>query len=329
MVTVTTTTTTTTPTTIAMPPDPLIFGFWKVDRDSCASVCYEAIQNGYRRLDCACDYGNEKEVGEGITKAIQDGLCTRKELFITSKLWNTYHSPEHVTLACQRSLDDLQLTYLDEYLIHFPISMEYVPFETKYPPEWLNLDGKMIVIDTDMCLTWKAMEELVTKHKMTKTIGVCNFTTQLLRQLLSSCTIRPSTLQIEVHPHNSQQKLIRFAHENNMTVTAFSTFGSTSYVELSMATENDSLFTTPSIVNIAKLKNKSSAQILIRWAIQRHTFPLTKTVNSHRMRENRLVFDFNLSDEEMTIINNLNKNYRYNDPGVFCEGMGVFCPIYE
>lgn len=321
-------TVTTTPI-ITMPEDPLIFGFWKIDRNICASVCYEAIKNGYRRLDCACDYGNEKEVGEGITKAIKDGLCTREDLFITSKLWNTYHSPEHVTLACQRSLDDLQLTYLDEYLIHFPISMEYVPFGKKYPPEWFNLNGKMIVIDNDMCLTWKAMEELVTKYKMTKTIGVCNFTTQLLRQIFSICTIRPSTLQIELHPHNSQEKLIRFAHLNGMNVTAFSTFGSTSYVEMSMATDIDSLLTKSSIVDIAISHKKSPAQVLIRWAVQRNTFPLTKTINGNRMKENRIVFDFILSDDEMNIINKLNKNHRYNDPGVFCEGMGVFCPIYE
>ena len=109
------------------PKDPLVFGFWKVPKDTCAEVCYQAIQAGYRRLDCACDYGNEVEVGKGIAKAIEDGLCKREELFVTSKLWNTYHAPEHVPLACQKSLDDLQLSYLDEYLIRFPISMEFVP----------------------------------------------------------------------------------------------------------------------------------------------------------------------------------------------------------
>ena len=140
------------------PSDPLVFGFWKVPKEVCADVCYQAIEAGYRRLDCACDYGNEEEVGKGIAKALQDGLCTREDLFVTSKLWNTYHSPEHVPMACQRTLRDLQLSYLDEYLIHFPISMEYVPFEKKYPPEWTNLDGKMVLVPQDMCATWKAME---------------------------------------------------------------------------------------------------------------------------------------------------------------------------
>ena len=86
---------------------------------------YNAIANGYRRLDCACDYGNEQEVGQGISRAIQDGLCKREDLFVTSKLWNTYHKPEHVPLAMKKTLADLALSYVDEYLIHFPISMEY------------------------------------------------------------------------------------------------------------------------------------------------------------------------------------------------------------
>ncbi len=311
------------------PSDPLVFGFWKVPREQCASVCYQAIKEGYRRLDSACDYGNEKEVGEGIANAINDGLCTRDELFVTSKLWNTYHKPEHVSLACERTLSDLQLSYLDEYLIHFPISMEFVPFEKKYPPEWTNLDGKMVVVPNDMCATWKAMEGLVSAGKV-KTIGVCNFCVQLLRQILSTCEIRPSTLQVEIHPQNSQQKLVRFAHESDMKVTSFSTFGSLSYVELAMSTDADSLLTNPCIAKIAEAKKKTPAQVLIRWALQRNIYPLTKTVNANRMKENRDVFDFLLTDDDMDAINGLNENRRYNDPGVFCEpGMGTFCPIYE
>jgi D-xylose reductase len=311
------------------PLDPFVFGFWKVPKEICEDVCYRAIQNGYRRLDCACDYGNEEEVGRGVSRAIRDGLCGREDLFITSKLWNTYHKPEHVPLACQRSLKDLQISYLDEYLIHFPISMEYVPFEAKYPPEWFNMEGKMVVVPNDMCATWRAMEALVDKG-WTKTIGVCNFSTQLLRQIQSVCTVRPSTLQIELHPHNSQQKLVRFAHENGMNVTAFSAFGSASYVELNMATDGDSLLAHPEIVGIGVARGKTPAQVLIRWALQRNTFPLTKTTKEERMRENRDVLDFELTAEEMAAIDALNKNHRYNDPGVFCEsGMGTFCPIYE
>ncbi|GKY91764.1 hypothetical protein MPSEU_000148100 [Mayamaea pseudoterrestris] len=311
------------------PADPLVFGFWKVSKETVAEVCYQAIAAGYRRLDCACDYGNEKEVGEGIARAIKDGLCARDDLFVTSKLWNTYHKPEHVPLAVSRTLEDLQLEYIDEYLIHFPISTEYVPIETKYPPEWTNTEGKMVIVANDMCATWKALEELYEKGLL-KTIGVCNFSTQLLRQILSICRIRPSTLQIELHPHNSQEKLVRFARDAGMHVTAFSVFGASSYIELDMATQTDLLMQDKTICEIAQKKSKSPAQVLLRWAIQRNTNPLCKTSTTERMAENRNVFDFYLTGEEMRRINALNKNRRYNDPGAFCEpGMGTFCPIYE
>lgn len=308
------------------PMDPLVFGFWKVPKEECEDVCYQAIAAGYRRLDCACDYGNEEQVGRGIARAIKDGLVSRQDLFVTSKLWNTYH--QHVSEALERTLQDLGLDYVDEYLIHFPISLEFVPFEDKYPPEWTNLEGKMVLVPNDMGTTWRAMEDLVDQG-LTKSIGVCNFSTQLLRQLLSTCRIRPTTLQIEMHPHNSQERLLQFAREAGMRVTAFSVFGASSYIELNMAKSDDLLMHDETIVQLARGKNKTPAQILLRWAIQRNTLPLSKTCTASRMPENRNVFDFYLTGSEMKRIDALNKNQRYNDPGDFCTGMGTFCPIYD
>lgn len=311
------------------PTDPLVFGFWKVPKDICADVCYNAIKAGYRRLDCACDYGNEVEVGNGISKALADGLCKREDLFITSKLWNTFHDPVHVKLGAEKSLEDLNLSYLDEYLIHFPISMEFVPIDKKYPPEWTNLDGNMVLTKNDIRNTWRAMESLVDEG-LCRTIGICNFTTTLIRNLLASCRIRPSTLQIELHPFNSQERLVRFAGEAGLHVTAFSIFGATSYVELGGATMEESLLQNDVVKEIAAETSKTTAQVLVRWALQRKTFPLCKTSNQKRLQENRDVFDFFLSGSQMQRLDDLNMNRRYNDPGVFCEAaFGTFCPIYE
>ena len=118
---------------------PLVgFGCWKVAKEQMAETVYSAIKSGYRCIDEACDYGNEKECGDGIKKAIDEGIVTRKDLWVTSKLWNTFHRKEHVKMACKKSLEDLGVEYLDLYLIHFPIALKFVPFEERYPPEWVH-----------------------------------------------------------------------------------------------------------------------------------------------------------------------------------------------
>ena len=111
-------------------------GTWKLTKPQAQAVIREAVQLGYRHFDCACDYGNESEVGAGLSAALQDGLCRRDDLWVTSKLWNTYHEPKHVRAACERSLRDLRLDVLDLYLVHFPIALAYVPFDVRSPPEW-------------------------------------------------------------------------------------------------------------------------------------------------------------------------------------------------
>ena len=136
------------------------------------------------------------QVGLGIRRAIEDGVCKREELFVTSKLWNTFHAPEHVEAACRRSLDDLGLDYLDLYLIHFPISLAFVPFSERYPPEWVapGADG-MKFAKVPVSSTWAAMEKLV-EAGMVRDIGVSNWSSQGLRDLLSYCKIRPAVLQV-------------------------------------------------------------------------------------------------------------------------------------
>lgn len=308
-------------------------GCWKIPKPACADLVYEAIKLGYRCIDEAADYGNEYECGQGIKRALSEGIVKREQLWITSKLWNTYHRKEHVKAACQKSLKDLGVDYLDLYLIHFPISQKFVPFETRYPPEWFyDPSAKDRRIEEDlvpMSETWQAMEELV-REGLVRNIGVCNFGTSLLRDLLSYAKIKPAVLQIELHPLNSQEKLLKFCRQKGIAVTAFSPLGAGSYVELGGAETKDSVLVNPEVEKIAQKYKKTAAQIVLRWAVQRGTSLVAKSVKVERLKENLQVFDFNLECEEMNLLNKLNQNRRFNDPGVFCEqAFGTFFPIYE
>lgn len=309
------------------------FGFWKVAPNDCVDTLIEAVRAGYRHFDCAADYGNEVQVGEGIAKAMEQGLCTRDEIWVTSKLWNTFHAPEHVEMACQKSLDDLGLDSFDLYLIHFPIALEYVPIDERYPPEWVfdPSDANPVMKPAQIPLheTWAAMERLV-EQGLSQNIGVCNYNSALLHDLMRYARIKPYALQIESHPYLSQEKLIRLANQYDMHVTAFSPLGALSYVELDMAGTQDNVLTEPAILAAADLHNKTPAQIVLRWGIQRGLSIIPKTTKPERMRENLAITDFLLNDQEMQSISVLNADRRFNDPGIFCEAaFHTFHPIYD
>jgi D-xylose reductase len=177
--------------------------------------------------------------------------------------------------------------------------------------------------------TWSAMESLVDAG-LVKHIGICNFGTSLIRDLLSYARIRPAVLQIEAHPFLVQPKLLRYCSQEHITVTAFSPLGPASYYSLGMAIPADSLLDNPVIQCIGIQYGKSAAQVLLRWGVQRGTSVIPKTVTLERMIENLNIFDFELSDADMQAISSLDRNRRFNDPGVFCEAaFNTFCPIYE
>ena len=308
-------------------------GLWKVDPLSAGELVYEAISVGYRHLDSACDYGNEAEVGKGIERVLASNVCHREDLWITSKLWNTFHEPKYVRPAVERTLRDLQVDYLDSYLIHFPISLAYVAPETRYPPGWFfepdAPNPSMQSIKVPVAETWGAMEELVDAG-LVRTIGACNFGISLLRDLQAGARIQPSSLQVEMHPRLTQEKLLRFCNQENIAVTAFSPLGAPSYVPLGMAKETDSLLINQDILEIADVVQRTPAQVLLRWGVQRGTAVVPKTSQPKRLKENISLFDFSLSEEQMLIIDGLNKNHRFNDPGDFCEqAFNTFFPIYE
>jgi D-xylose reductase len=308
-------------------------GLWKVPPAATPDLVRQAIGVGYRHLDSACDYGNEAEVGSGVRAALGAGLCRRDELWVTSKLWNTYHARGHVRPACERTLRDLGLDYLDLYLVHFPIAQEFVPFERRYPPGWFHDPGdprpRMRLARVPLAETWGAMEELVTSG-LVRNVGVCNVGTALLRDLLTYARVKPAVLQVELHPYLTQEKLLRFCRESGIAVTAFSPLGAGSYVPLGMATAGESVLGEPVVMAAAARHGKTPAQVVLRWGVQRGTAVVPKTARPDRLAENLALFDFELSADEMAAIGGLNRDRRFNDPGVFCEeAFNTFCPIYE
>ena len=200
-------------------------GLWKIDPGDTAEVIATAIQCGYRHFDCACDYGNEAQAGDGFAAAISSGVVSREDLWITSKLWNNFHRAEHVRPALERTLRDLQLDFLDLYLIHFPIALQYVAPDTRYPPGWFDDpdsdDPRMLADRVPLVETWEALVE-TQRAGLVREIGVSNFGTSLIRDLMNQSDVPPAMLQVELHPYLTQQKLVRFCQDAGIGVTGFS-----------------------------------------------------------------------------------------------------------
>lgn len=247
------------------------FGVWQVGDEEATAAVAKALEVGYRSIDTAMIYKNEKGVG----KAIAQSSVPREELFITTKVWNSDQGYENTLRAFDESLERLGLDYVDLYLIHWP-----TPKFDQYVE------------------TYKALEKLYHDGRV-KAIGVCNFEIEHLERILNECEVVPVLNQVECHPYLAQNELKEFCAKHNIFVEAWSPLD-----------QGGEVLQDEVIQNIAKSYSKSPAQVVLRWHLQNNTIVIPKSVTPSRIEENFQVFDFELSSDEMEQINQLNHNRR-------------------
>ena len=279
-------------------------GTWQLDGDSAYYCVKLAVEVGYRHLDCAHIYGNETDIG----RALRDILKTvdRDELWFTSKLWNDCHRPEHVQPALKTTLANLQLDFLDLYLIHWPIAHRPGVIRPEVGQDFENLE------EIPLIETWQAMEACM-RSGLCRNIGVANFNIPKLENLIEHGSIAPAMNQVEAHPFLQQNELLKFCQANDIVFTAYSPLGSKTRPERLLKDNEPSLFEHPEIKRIAKKHDKTSAQILLAWALCRGTIPIPKSSNPDRMRENFAAVDIELDNDDMAAIAVINKDYRFID----------------
>lgn len=287
-------------------------GTWRSTREETYNSVYEAIKCGYRHVDCAAIYGNEDIVGEAIADAIKNNLVKRHELFITSKLWNDSHEKNNVLPALQKTLSDLQLDYLDLYLIHWPVALKH---GTKFPTsasEFLSLEQAPI------SETWAALE-VCQKKGLCKHIGVSNFNQHMLTDLMKTAEQVPEMNQIELHPYLQQSALVAFCQSHNIHVTAYAPLGAGKIdgSKLPQIIEN------PTIEIIAEKHGCSPAQVALSWGMARGTVVIPKSVKAHRIKENFASQDVHLDSDDMLQMATLDSDLRTTTgDGWTIEGSG-------
>ena len=289
-------------------------GTWKSEPGEVRDAIIAAIKAGYRHIDCAPIYKNEAEIGEALSYCMNQRLVKREELWITSKLWNDCHKREHVVGCLLQTLQDLQLDYLELYLIHWPIAFTH---GTEFPD---TASGYLSLSEVPLTETWNGMQQVQAKG-LAKHIGVSNFNQPKLQQLLDMPGQPPEMNQIELHPMLQQSDLVNFCQNNRIHVTAYSPLGS---MDRSHKGSNEPMPLENELINeLAGEIQATPAQILLAWQINRGVCVIPKSTNAARIQENYEAASVLLSNEAMERIATLDTETRIIDGSIFIkEGNG-------
>ncbi len=289
------------------------FGSDKYGEAEVAEAVYGAIASGYRLIDCAAVYQNEASIGNVLKRVMEEGIVSRKELFVVSKVWNDMHGEGDVIASCKKSLSDLQLDYLDLFLVHWPFPNYHAPGCSQ---DSRNPDSRPFAAEEFM-VAWRQCEELV-EQGLVRQIGMSNMTIFKLEQVLPLCKIAPAALEMELHPGFQQRELFDYAIAHDMLPIGFCPLGSPSRPERDRTAEDISDMEMTEIVEIATAHHVHPALVCLKWAVQNGQVPIPFSVKEAQYIGNlKCVTEDPLSEEEMRRINAADKNCRLVKGQVF------------
>ncbi|MFN8346293.1 MAG: aldo/keto reductase [Spirosomataceae bacterium] len=286
-------------------------GTWKSAKGEVYTAVRTALEIGYRHVDCALLYGNEKEIGQAFADALKEGVVKREELWITSKLWNNSHQKQYVLPSVQTSLKDLQLDYLDLYLIHWPIALKH---DVTFPQTGEDM---LSLREVPLSETWTEMIALK-ERGLTRHIGTSNFSIRKMTEITEATGVRPEVNQLELHPFLQQWEMLDFCQANGIHLTGYCPLGSSDRPANRIVEGEPKLFENEVIRDLAQAKGCSAAQLMLAWAVCRGTSVIPKSVNAGRLKENLAAADIDLSSKEMEALRALDLRYRYIKGNFWC-----------